>query len=611
MDMERPEDMQDNEEILTSDEDNASPSEEQTSSDEALSAEVSDVSRLNGFQKLQNGFTDIFMRIGLSSVKTLAAAALGLIKGVKFLCSEVWSLIKALLKGIVWLGKGLIKPFRQRMEITADMQKALRKARKEGKRAYRRELIRCVGAYLFGEEGVCYTAFNYILPIISAAFLIAVVRYGSGLEYGICVEYNGKEIGIISAEADFDHAAREVQQRIAYSDNDEQIEFSPELSLRIISDDEKFISSAQLADEMLAVSNHELTEAYGIYIDGEFIGAVKDKEPVENVLTDILLNYKVDGIVRDLSFKNKIEYTNGIYLTDSVMNQAEAIELLTSKKERTATYVAKLGDSPAVICQKYNMDIEDFRELNPDVGDTCTEGQIVSVIETESYLPIQYVREMETLSFLDYETIEVETSSLNVGTSSLLVKGERGEKRSSVEITYIDGIERSRKIVASEILKQPVVEQIGIGTYTAKPSSSATQLYGSGQFGWPVDGGYISDPFLSDRNHKGLDIAAPAGTDIYAADGGMVVSAGWNTGGYGFFVMIDHLNGYQTVYAHCSALYVVKGQTVTRGQLIGAVGNTGNSYGNHLHFEVRNLGMCYDPARFINTVEPYKPEEEE
>ena len=81
----------------------------------------------------------------------------------------------------------------------------------------------------------------------------------------------------------------------------------------------------------------------------------------------------------------------------------------------------------------------------------------------------------------------------------------------------------------------------------------------------------------------------------------MVVSAGWNPGGYGYFVMIEHEGSYETVYAHCSVLYVTAGQYVTRGQLIGSVGNTGNSNGNHLHFEVRYLGMCYDPAAFINT----------
>ncbi len=515
----------------------------------------------------------------------------------------MWGLISSLLKGLIWLLKAFAAPFRKRMKLTAEMQRSLRRAKKSGKAVYAKELFKCISSYLFGEEGVCYTAFNYILPIISAAFFIAVIRYGSGLEYGIAVECNGKELGIISAEADFDAAAREAQQRISYANSENKVDFSPKFSLRIISDEDTFVNSAQLADEMLAVSDRELTEAYGIYVDGEFIGAVKDKAPVTDALDNLLLNYETEGVVHDIGFKNKVEYSNGIYLAESVMSEDDAVKLLTSKKQSFGAYVAQKGDSPLVICQKYNMELEDFKKLNPTVGDSCEEGKLLTVIETESYLPIQYVREMDVLSLLDYETIEVETSSLNVGTTGLLVKGEKGERRSNVEITYIDGIERSRKVVSSEVTKEPVVEQIGIGTYSAKPASAHTQLYGNGQFGWPVNGGYISDPFISDRNHKGLDIAAPAGSEIYAAADGVVVSAGWNPGGYGLFVMIEHYDGYQTIYGHCSSIYATAGQTVTRGQLIAAVGNTGQSTGNHCHFEVRKMGMCYDPANFINTVD--------
>ena len=93
------------------------------------------------------------------------------------------------------------------------------------------------------------------------------------------------------------------------------------------------------------------------------------------------------------------------------------------------------------------------------------------------------------------------------------------------------------------------------------------------------------------------------GTDIYAAGDGVVVSAGWNPGGYGYFVMIDHLDGYQTVYAHMSQVYAIVDTQVKRGQLIGAVGSTGDSTGPHCHFEVRYMGVCYDPAQFMYTAD--------
>ena len=121
----------------------------------------------------------------------------------------------------------------------------------------------------------------------------------------------------------------------------------------------------------------------------------------------------------------------------------------------------------------------------------------------------------------------------------------------------------------------------------------------TGSFIWPVNGGYVSDPFMSDRSHKGMDIAADSGTDIYAADGGTVIDAGWNDGGYGNYVMIDHGNGYVTLYGHASEVYVSAGDIVSAGDVIAAVGTTGDSTGNHCHFEIRYDGGYLNPASFI------------
>lgn len=98
--------------------------------------------------------------------------------------------------------------------------------------------------------------------------------------------------------------------------------------------------------------------------------------------------------------------------------------------------------------------------------------------------------------------------------------------------------------------------------------------------------------------HKGLDIAAPAGTPIKAAAGGTVKFSGWNSGGYGNLVIISHGNGVETYYAHCSSVNVTAGQKVSQGQVVSKVGNTGNSYGNHCHFEVRVNGVAQNPRNY-------------
>ncbi|MBR3420972.1 MAG: peptidoglycan DD-metalloendopeptidase family protein [Ruminococcus sp.] len=558
------------------------------------------------FHNAANAATGLFVRAAHCTFKFIAAILLAVIKTVMFIAAELWDMIKAIGSGILWLWHELTESFRSRVKLSNELTRNIRKAKKEGKREYITALVTFIGSFFLGENGVIYTAFNYTLPILCFAFLIGVVRFGSGLEYGIAVEYNGHEIGIISAEADFDSAARDVQQRVSYSENEEALDMSAKLSLRVISDDDKFITSGQLADKMLEASDEDLTEAYGIYIDGSFVGAVANKKAVEEALEDRLLNYEVKGTVRDVSYVNKIEYTKGIYLRNSVKSEDDTIAQLTSAKEKKRVYVAQAGDNIVTVAQKYGMDLDKLNELNPDISTSLKDGQMINVIQTESFLPIQYIREMETLSFLEYETVEVETSALNVGMVATLTKGERGEKESKIEITYVDGIEASRKVISNNVTKTPVMEVIGYGTYSAMPDNPDTcffgqPLTGTGQMGWPLDGGYVSDTFISDRNHKGLDIAAPEGTEIYAAEEGEVVSAGWNSGGYGNVVMIEHPDGYATVYGHMISVYAVEGEYVQKGQLIGFVGNTGNSFGDHCHFEVRYQGICYDPASFLNT----------
>jgi murein DD-endopeptidase MepM/ murein hydrolase activator NlpD len=118
--------------------------------------------------------------------------------------------------------------------------------------------------------------------------------------------------------------------------------------------------------------------------------------------------------------------------------------------------------------------------------------------------------------------------------------------------------------------------------------------YGSGAFIWPAGNHGLSGNDYWD-GHLGIDIAAGEGAPLYAADSGVVVFAGWATGGYGNMVMIDHGNGYQTLYGHMSSVKVGCGQSVSQGTIIGFAGSTGNSTGAHLHFEVRYQGGFVNP----------------
>lgn len=122
---------------------------------------------------------------------------------------------------------------------------------------------------------------------------------------------------------------------------------------------------------------------------------------------------------------------------------------------------------------------------------------------------------------------------------------------------------------------------------------------GYGYFIYPTNKHYLSGfDFSPQTNHNGLDFAGNTGEAVYASDAGVIVYAGWNDYGYGNMIMVDHGNGFQTLYAHLSALNVGCGQSVGQGEVIGAVGSTGRSSGSHLHFELM-AGMKVNPWDYL------------
>lgn len=144
---------------------------------------------------------------------------------------------------------------------------------------------------------------------------------------------------------------------------------------------------------------------------------------------------------------------------------------------------------------------------------------------------------------------------------------------------------------------------------SASSSSTTSTTSSSGKFVWPVPSsqrissgyGYRIHPIYGTRKlHAGIDIAAAGGANIVAADSGTVILSSWGyNGGYGNYIIISHGNGLTTRYAHCSNLYVKVGDTVSRGQVIAAVGSTGSSTGNHCHFEVRVNGESKQPLNYL------------
>ena len=110
---------------------------------------------------------------------------------------------------------------------------------------------------------------------------------------------------------------------------------------------------------------------------------------------------------------------------------------------------------------------------------------------------------------------------------------------------------------------------------------------------------YISSYWGDGRGHKGLDLAGPKGTSIYASKAGVVKTVK-HTSDYGKYIVIDHGDGFQTLYSHCSEMIVSVGESVVAGQTIAYIGRTGNASGNHLHFEIWKNGTRVNPAPYLS-----------
>lgn len=185
------------------------------------------------------------------------------------------------------------------------------------------------------------------------------------------------------------------------------------------------------------------------------------------------------------------------------------------------------------------------------------------------------------------------------------IRAKQQEQQKLIDALSKDINELKKQEAEMEAAERQIQAQINAAL--GKSDQKNLTYTGSGKFIVPLASytrisspfGYRIHPITGTRKlHSGIDYAAPAGTAIYAAEDGVVLTSGW-INGYGYTVTINHGSGYVTLYAHCSTLIAKAGQKVTKGQTIARVGSTGNSTGNHLHFEVKVNGTAQNPANFL------------
>jgi len=278
----------------------------------------------------------------------------------------------------------------------------------------------------------------------------------------------------------------------------------------------------------------------------------------------------------------------------AVLRKANARTIVpTRPREEAVEYVVEAGDSVFGIAQSFNLDPESVLWANYDILND--DPHMISIGQKLEIPPTNGV----LYKWKEGDTVDKVAALFKANpTDMLLWPGNHiditNPEVKPDQLVMIPGGEREFRTWVVPTIPRGAA---GVNTSIYGPGAcdtSAGGAFGSGTFIWPAPNHVLSgNDYWS--GHLAIDIAAFTGDPIYATDGGLVVYSGAVGGGYGIMVMIDHGNGYQSLYAHLSGTNVRCGASVRQGTVIGRAGSTGNSTGPHLHFEIRYFGGFINP----------------
>ena len=359
-------------------------------------------------------------------------------------------------------------------------------------------------------------------------------------------------------------------------------------------------------------------KAFALNIDGETAVFVENREAYDEVLRQVKLQYVSEAELQEFeSRKNSmdslpplsegetrivgidlIENVSGLTKeTDpaQVLSVEKALHYLIKGTLTEQKYVVQSGDVLGKIASAHDLSTSELLKLNPDITeDTLLQlGMELNVTMLKPLVQVSVLKEQKETLAVKHGNIVEENDSMFKGDTKVKQEGSDGQKEVTYHIRESNGVQAGKSVQEERVLVEPVDQIIVKGTKVV-PSR------GSGSFEWPAEGGYISSKmgYRWGKQHEGIDIARPSGSNIKAADNGVVTFAGWD-GTYGNKVVINHNNGLETTYAHLSSISVSVGDTVPQGTSIGKMGSTGRSTGIHLHFEVRKNGNLENPLNYL------------
>ncbi len=473
---------------------------------------------------------------------------------------------------------------------------------------------------------------SFIIPACLGILLVIALHNSLDDTVAVDIFINGEYIGVVE---DFDiisETKRDLERNIV-SPVDDGINFDDKITYSLTSGKKHdYLTKSQVYSALYEVVKEEIVPAYGFYIDGTLVAVTKNKHALE-VIKDEINEYFADmqsvfGYGNDIKIatSNNIVIEEGNFPTSVVVEENKVRELLG-----LAPVENSFTPDYSIYSVYYNNMVKPVMvEKSKRAVAQTIPGIVTLVSGSTEYEPnvdisADYTTSSQpSLVVLGYKIIKTKTVKESIpfgveyvytdkyldGTLSVDKVGKEGTKNATYEIAYSDVDETQeleRVLISEQIIKEPQNKVVLVGTRT--PTDEEVRTLATGTFIIPYDNYLSADyglrtitEFGTKDFHQAWDIPGPYGAKIVASDSGVVSNIS-RTSGYGLRIIVDHENGYKTLYAHLSDTTVNVGDRVAQGEQIAKMGSSGRVTGVHVHFEIIKDGVTVDPADYLGEVD--------
>jgi murein DD-endopeptidase MepM/ murein hydrolase activator NlpD len=436
---------------------------------------------------------------------------------------------------------------------------------------------------------------HFAIIVMVAVAVLSLFNYATGYEYS----YHGKVLGVVKDQEDVFSVLDVVSKQLSeVHDVNISIGQTSDIQFRKVVTVNRDIDNMEEVLNRLTYMKDINVTGYGIFVDGKRAAVLSSQGEADGVLAGLLEKFsKTKNGIRyeQVSFKEKVKVREVSAKLGNLESGASVARTLLSEEVSDKIHVVAAGETKATIAQQFGLTVAKLEAANPTIkGRKIAVGEKLTIKETASVLHIATVEKATYNVPIAHATELRNNPNAYKGINTTKTKGKNGTTQVVARVIRVNGTETGRQILKQTVTTKPVTEVILVGSKPIPPTM------GDGHFINPCPSGRLTSTFgyRWGRMHWGIDLACPVGSSVRAADGGTVVFTGWG-GARGYYIDIDHQNGFMTRYQHLSKMLVHTGQKVYEGQLIARSGNTGSSTGAHLHFEILRNGVNVNPLNYI------------